>query len=151
MKPSTIKVQHKWEGACHLCIFHVPLQGYVIKVIYGTWCWRWIMNCTGHSGCIIQFNPVVNIGSDNGLAPVRCQVITWTNADLLSIGPFWTYLSEIWIIIQTFSFKKMHLTMASSANSRPFCSGFNVLNVQIKLGDAEVSSNIINPQHATSL
>ena len=26
-----------------------------------------------------------NIGSDNGLSPVRCQAITWTNAAILSI------------------------------------------------------------------
>ena len=44
----------------------------------------------------------VSIGSDNGLAPVRRQAITWTNADLLSIGPLGTYLSEIWIKIQSF-------------------------------------------------
>ena len=29
----------------------------------------------------------VSIGSDNGLAPVRRQAITWANAELLSIGP----------------------------------------------------------------
>ena len=26
---------------------------------------------------------MANIGSGNGLSPVRCQTITWTNADLL--------------------------------------------------------------------
>ena len=30
------------------------------------------------------------IGSGNGLAPVRYQAITWTNDDLLSIGPLGT-------------------------------------------------------------
>ena len=36
-------------------------------------------------------------------------------------------LSEpIWIEIQTFSFRKLHLKM-SSFNSRPFCIGLNVL------------------------
>ena len=44
----------------------------------------------------------VNIGSNNGLSPVRWQAITWTNADLLSIGPIETYLSDILIKIQTF-------------------------------------------------
>ena len=34
-------------------------------------------------------------GSGNGLAPVRRQVITWTNADLLYIGSLGTNFSEI--------------------------------------------------------
>ena len=51
----------------------------------------------------------VSIGSDNGLAPVWRQDITWTNADLLSIKPLGTYLSEIWIKIQSFSLMKMYL------------------------------------------
>ena len=42
------------------------------------------------------------IGSDNGLAPGRCQAIIWSNADIL-LG---TNFSEISIEIQTFSFKK---------------------------------------------
>ena len=33
----------------------------------------------------------VSIGPDNGLAPVRRQAITWTNAHLLSIGPLGTH------------------------------------------------------------
>ena len=37
----------------------------------------------------------VNIGSDNGLSPMRCQAIIWTNADLLSIKPSGINLSEI--------------------------------------------------------
>ena len=37
----------------------------------------------------------VNIGSGNGLLPVRHQAITWTNAGLLSIVPLGTNLSEI--------------------------------------------------------
>ena len=30
---------------------------------------------------------IVDIGSGNGLSPVQCPAITWTNDDLLSIGP----------------------------------------------------------------
>ena len=30
---------------------------------------------------------LVSFASGNGLSPVRCQAITWTSADLLSIGP----------------------------------------------------------------
>ena len=44
----------------------------------------------------------VNIGSDNGLPPVRRQAITRTNADLLSIGNLGTHCSEIRIKIQNF-------------------------------------------------
>ena len=64
----------------------------------------------------------VSIGSDNGLSPDRRQVITLTNAHLMSIGPF----REIWIKIQSCSFKKMRLKM-SSAKWLSFCLGLNVL------------------------
>ena len=37
----------------------------------------------------------VSFGSSNSLSPVRRQVITWTNADLLSIGPLGTNFNEI--------------------------------------------------------
>ena len=54
----------------------------------------------------------VRIGSDNGLSPVRRQAITWTNADLLSFGPWGTNFSGIRIEIH-FSFMKTHLKMSS--------------------------------------
>ena len=66
------------------------------------------------------------IGSDNGLSPGRRQVIIWTNAGILLIGPLGTNFSETLIAIETFSFKKKHLKM-SSGNCRPFCLGLNVL------------------------
>ena len=72
------------------------------------------------------------IGSDNGLSPVRCQAIIWTNAGILLIGPLGTNFSEILIGIQTISFKKMHLKM-SSAKWRPFCLGLNVLTITITI------------------
>ena len=68
------------------------------------------------------------IGSDNGLSPDRRQTIIWTNAGILLIAPLWTNFNEISIKIHTFSFKKMHLKM-SSAKWRPFCLGFNELNL----------------------
>ena len=52
------------------------------------------------------------IGSDNGLSPGRRQVIIWTNAEILLIGPLGTNVSEILIGTHKFSFKKMHLEMA---------------------------------------
>ena len=36
----------------------------------------------------------ISIGSGNGLSPLRCQAITWTNAGLLSIGLLGTNFSE---------------------------------------------------------
>ena len=66
------------------------------------------------------------IGSDDGLAPGRCLAITWTNVGILLIWPLGTNFSEIFIEIQTISFKKIHLKM-SSGKWRPFCLGLNVL------------------------
>ena len=45
------------------------------------------------------------------LEPVRCQAITRTNADLLSIRLLGTNFSEIRFGIISFSFKKMHLKL----------------------------------------
>ena len=50
-----------------------------------------------------------------------CNNVNWTLT---------TNFSEILIGIQTFSFKKMHIKMAS-AKWRPFCLGLNVLRNQI--------------------
>ena len=60
------------------------------------------------------------IGSDNGLAPTRREVILW-------IRPLGTNFSEILIEFLTFWFKKMPFNL-SSAKWRPFCLGLNVLN-----------------------
>ena len=74
----------------------------------------------------ICVSKLIIIGSDNGLSPVRPQVIIWTNAGILLIGPLRTNFSEISIEIHIFSFKKMHLKM-SSGNWQPSCVGLNVL------------------------
>ena len=66
------------------------------------------------------------IASDNGLSPGRHQAIIWTNAGILLIGPLGTNFSEIWIGIQIFSLKKIHLKL-SSGKWRPSCLGLNVL------------------------
>ena len=59
--------------------------------------YSWHLNSSPPSAAYMrQFN-WVNIGSGDGLSPVRRQAITWTNAALLSIGPLWTNVSEIWI------------------------------------------------------
>ena len=77
----------------------------------------------------ICVNKMYNIGSDNGLSPVRRQTIIWTNAGILLIGPLGTNFSEILIEVHTFSFKKLHLQM-SSAKWQPSCLGVSVLKWQ---------------------
>ena len=76
----------------------------------------------------ICFSKQIIIGSDNSLSPSRRQVIIWTNAGKLLIGPLGTKFGEFLIEIYTFSFKKMHLKM-SSGKWLPFCLALNVLNV----------------------
>ena len=66
------------------------------------------------------------IGSDNGLSPGRRQIIIWTNAEILLIGPLGRNFNEILIEIHIISFKKFHLKM-SSGKRRPSCLGLNVL------------------------
>ena len=87
---------------------------------------EWVRN----SCYCIEVLPRVSIGSGNGLPPVQCQAITWTNTDSWSIGPLGTNFSEIWIKIQDFSFMKMHFKMLS-VKRRPFCPGGDELNTAI--------------------
>ena len=71
-------------------------------------------------------------GSDNGLSPGRREVIIWTNAVILLIGPVGTNFNEIFGEIQTFSFRKIRLKM-SSAECCPFRLGLNVLRHTVPL------------------
>ena len=70
-------------------------------------------------------NLVIN-GSGNGLAPVRRQAITWTNAALSSIGLLGTSFNEIWIWFLSTPYKKIHLNCCLP-KWRPFCLRLNVL------------------------
>ena len=70
------------------------------------------------------------IGSDNGLSPGQRQAIIWTNAGILLTGPLRTNFNEILIVIQTFSFMKMHLKM-SSGRWWPFCLSLYVLMLDV--------------------
>ena len=92
---------------------------------------RYALNLT-HWGRVtdICVGNLTIIGSDNGLSPGRRQAITWTNVGVLLIGPLGTNFSEILIEIDTFSFKKIHLTM-SSGKWRSFRPGLNVLTVPL--------------------
>ena len=70
--------------------------------------WR----CINAVACFCINVIIVKIGSGNGLLPDRQQAITWTNADLLSIGSLGTKLIDIFIYkkIPNFSFKKNAFT-----------------------------------------
>ena len=59
-----------------------------------------------------------SIGSGNGLSLLQRQAITWTNADLLSIGPLETNFNEILsqgsiIFIQENAFENVVCKMAA--------------------------------------
>ena len=86
--------------------------------------WYWLT----HWGLVMHIcvSKLTIIASDNGLSPGRRQTIIWTNAGILLIGPLGTNFNEIFIEIQTFSFKKVHLKM-SSGKCCPLCLGLNVL------------------------
>ena len=60
----------------------------------------------------------LSLGSDNGLAPHQRQALSKL---VLSIGPWGTHFSEIFIEIATFSFKKMYLKTLSG-KWQPFVS-----------------------------
>ena len=68
--------------------------------------------------------------SCNGLLPAHCQAITWTNADLLLIGPLGTNFREIWIKMWNFSLVKIH-SKKSSTKWQSFCQGGNELRIEL--------------------
>ena len=83
-----------------------------------------------HCGQVMLY--CVIIGSGNGLGPVCCQPIisTKTNADLLSIGPTGINFSQnLENKIQFFS-QEIPLNK-SSVKWQPFCSNFNVSNIDL--------------------
>ena len=86
--------------------YHFHSRKYIWKCLP-----KWWPFCPGgeeltHWGWVTHI--CVLIGLHNGLSPVRCQAIIWTNAEILLIGPLGTNFSEICIGIQTFSFKNLH-------------------------------------------
>ena len=97
---------HHWTGSAIVLVM-VP------QLIEAEWC----IDASVHH---------TYIASDNGLSPVWCHAISWTDAAILAIRPKVTFLSEILFKIRKFSFKKIHLTK-TSAKWRPFCLGLNVV------------------------
>ena len=81
-----------------------------------------LINSSPHVPHICASVNWASIGPGNGLSPVRRQAITWTNTDLLSIGPLGTNYRGIGFRIQNCSFMKMHMK-TSSSKLRPFCPG----------------------------
>ena len=130
-------VSKMWPWSMNNAIFKYSLIFYVLRTITTNIANRVTVKKTEHE-TYFEFLPhwgrvthicvgnLTIIGPDNGLSPGRRQAIIWTNAGILLIGPWGTNFSEILIDIHTFSFKKIHLKMAS-AKWRPFCLGLNVL------------------------
>ena len=88
----------------------------------------------------------VSIASGNSLSPVRCQAITWTNANFLLITPLGANFREIFIKIQNFSLIKMHLKIClwnashflqreMSKSYVPICGYFNYMLSMLKTND----------------
>ena len=76
---------------------------------------------------------IISIGSDNGLSPGRCQVIIWTNAEILLIGPLGTNFNEIFnrnsnIFIEQNMFEN-DICAILSILSRPQC--VNIANLAV--------------------
>ena len=101
---SPIAHLHGWAMGCLLSVFFIH--------------WGQVTHL-----CISK---LTTIGLDNGLLPGRHQAIIWTNAGILSIGPFRTNFSDIFIKIYTFLFKQMHLKI-SSRKWWSFCLSLNML------------------------
>ena len=112
--------------------------------------WGWVthiglMQKWCNSGALTHWGLVMHvcvsklaiIGSDDGLAPNRCQAIIWTNAGLLSIGNLGANLCEILIWIQIFSFKEIHWKMLSG-KWRLFCLGLNVFTSYLFCTNASI-------------
>ena len=88
------------------------------------------------------------IEADNGLSSDWRQAITWTNDGLLLIETPGMNLSEIWIKIQQFSYKKIDLKM--SAKRQPSCLGFNECTEWVSFQWGEYSSFKMMQSHDTS-
>ena len=72
-----IKIQTFEPNKLHLEVLYAKCQLFLI--------WLQCVNSSPPSAVYVSVNWVI-IGSGNGLSPLWCQAITWTNAGLLSIG-----------------------------------------------------------------
>ena len=92
----------------------------VVKTLYTITHGGWVMH--------ICISDLTIISSDNGLSPGRLYATIWTNTGILLIEPLGMNFSEMLIIIQASSFKKMNLKMPST-KWHLFCLSLNVLIV----------------------
>ena len=106
----------------NFCEIWVKIQNFssrkcIWKCLTKKWPFCWDLHVLTHWGWVMHIcigNLTIS-SSDNGLSPGWHRAITWTNAEILSIGPLGTNFSQIFIRIQIFSFKKMHLEMSSAS------------------------------------
>ena len=89
-------------------------------------CAKWRPDCIGYKVLThwaqVMYTGVGNltiISSDNGLSPGRCQVIVWTNAGILLIGPLGTNFSEILIEIQKHFYPRKSLPIPPRISYTP--------------------------------
>ena len=81
------------------------------------------------------------IGSDNGLLPGQHQTIIWTNAGILLIGPLGTKLQWNVFEIQTCSFNKLQVKMASILSRSQCVKWTAIIKCIIKLLVISYSQN----------
>ena len=90
------------------------------------------------------------IGSVNGLSHKWRQVITWANAESLSIGPLGTNFCEIGVKMRRIPFRNMHLEIPS-AKWWPFRLAPNVLTERVSyLSSRYLRYNSISPRQQHS-
>ena len=91
----------------------------------------------------------VSIGSDNGLSPLQCQAIIWTNVGILLMGPIGTNFSEIRIKIQNFYSWKC-ISQCCLQNGGHFIQGemsyswFQCLKLMVAPGDPKTGLDQLN-------
>ena len=126
---------HHNKHSKHYFIWWVTLKS-TKYVILRRWCNSMV---AGRCGCHPK-NGTYVYGRTNRLR----QAIICPNAGILLIGPLGTNFSEISNEIHIFSFKKMHLKLASG-NWQPSCLGLNVLK------PSQMSQPYVNAIYATQL
>ena len=88
-----------WSATMVFCVVHVAQHVAPWVYIKVTWMYYWWL-------CYVCYRALwnlININWGNGLSPVRCQAITWPNADSSTITPLREWFWKMWIKIQIFS------------------------------------------------
>ena len=98
------------------CFFYLRLNKRLSKQWWGWWCRR---HRAHYDVTEIYGRHIVSIRDNDNTDSYTRQAITWTIADLFSLG---TQFSEIWIATQQFSIKTKHLKKAVYKISAILCS-----------------------------